>query len=257
MRVGAKTDQGKVRERNEDAYGFRNNLFVLADGMGGHSAGEIASSIAVETILNSSIMGLQGTDCAPDHVRSCESQPPNIEPSLTDTLKTKLKESILRANESILAEVALHPENKGMGTTVTVLYVTEGQAFFSHVGDSRIYHYSKGSLVQLTDDHSLVAELIKNGVISETEARSHSKRNILTQALGTEGALDFEVTEIPVVTGDKFLLCSDGLNGILEDSLMKDQLALNEDPQIIAEQLVSLANEKGGPDNITVIVVEI
>ncbi|HEX3043769.1 MAG TPA: Stp1/IreP family PP2C-type Ser/Thr phosphatase [Bacillota bacterium] len=254
MRVGAKTDQGKVRERNEDAYGFRNNLFVLADGMGGHSAGEIASSIAVETILNSSITGFQKADYAPGCV---DSDPPKIEPSLTDSIKTDLKESILKANESILAEVALHPENKGMGTTVTVLYVTEGQAFFSHVGDSRIYHFSEGSLVQLTDDHSLVAELIKNGVISETEARNHSKRNILTQALGTEGALEFEVTEIPVVTGDKFLLCSDGLNGILEDSLMKDQLALNEEPQIIAEKLVSLANEEGGPDNITVIVVEI
>ncbi|MCL6588442.1 MAG: Stp1/IreP family PP2C-type Ser/Thr phosphatase [Firmicutes bacterium] len=255
MRVGAKTDQGKVRERNEDAYGFRNNFFVLADGMGGHSAGEVASSIAVETILNSSIIGFQEGDYL--NLGASDFGPPKLSPTQEDDLKIAIKESILRANRSILEEVNLHPENKGMGTTVTVLYVTEGRAFFAHIGDSRIYQLSNGSLVQLTDDHSLVAELIKNGVISEKEARNHSQRNILTQALGTECALEFEVAVIPAKTGDKFLLCSDGLNGVLEDSIIKTQLALSDDPQNIAEQLVFLANEKGGPDNITVIVVEI
>ena len=230
MRVGAKTDIGKVREVNEDSYGYHGRLFVLADGMGGHEAGEIASAIAVETVLAA---------------------------DLGDAPTTRLHQAILDANRAILAEVEKHPEHAGMGTTINVLYLDITQAYITNVGDSRIYRLSGGRLKQLTADDSLVAQLVKNGSITEEEAKVHPRRNVLIQALGMEGNLEFEVTTVGIAPGDKFLLCSDGLTGMFDEKTITSYLDADMAPQSIAEQLVGAADEAGGRDNITVIVVEV
>lgn len=230
MRVGSKTDRGLVRELNEDALGYRDHLFAVADGMGGHEAGEIASAIAVESILASE------TDSEP---------------------KTALETAVHRANQAILDRIALQPELSGMGTTLVVLVIRENQAFTAHVGDSRIYLLTQNRLQQVTHDHSLVAELVKNGGLTEAEAKSHPQRNILTQALGAKGELEIEINSISLMTGDRLLLCTDGLTGMLQDTEIQALLAQTKEPQAIAEDLVRTANERGGSDNISVIVIEI
>lgn len=231
MRIGAKTDKGRVREQNEDSYGYKDNLFVVADGMGGHQAGEIASAIAVETILN--------LDFGVDNIDS------------------ELEKGILKANEAILEEVNHHPEMAGMGTTVVVLLIRDQTAYIAHVGDSRIYHYVDGALTQLTKDHSLVAELVENGEISENEAKNHPQRNILTQALGSRSELKIEFLALGIQPGDKFLLCSDGLFGMVDREGIGEILKIDGEAQELAEKLVERANDNGGSDNITVLVVEV
>lgn len=231
MKIGAKTDIGKVREQNEDSYGYRDHLFVLADGMGGHRAGEIASSIAVQTIL---AMDFSGN--SPDVV---------------------LKEAVYQANQAILNAVEQDPGQYGMGTTITVLYLDKNLAYYTHIGDSRIYLYSRGSFQQLTNDHSLVAELVRSGTLTEAEAKNHPQRNILTQALGTERMPDLEIMKTPVFEGDKFLLCSDGLCGLLEETQIFSEISSGDEPQAIVDRLVSMANDAGGIDNITVILIEL
>ncbi|HEY8463514.1 MAG TPA: Stp1/IreP family PP2C-type Ser/Thr phosphatase [Bacillota bacterium] len=230
MRVGSKTDKGRVREQNEDSYGYKDNLFVVADGMGGHQAGEIASAIAVETLL--------ATD-------------------FDTQIQVQLEQAILKANEAILNEVAQHPELSGMGTTIAVLIIEDQTVYLAHVGDSRIYHYNNDQLKQLTKDHSLVAELVKNGVISENEAKYHPQRNILTQALGSPDEVKIEFQSCSCKPGDKFLLCSDGLSNLVDADTLREILQQDVDPQVIADKMVDLANENGGSDNITVIVVEV
>ena len=230
MRVGAKTDKGRVREQNEDSYGFKNQLFVVADGMGGHQAGEIASAIAVTTIL------------AMD---------------FEDQVETELERAIIKANDAILHEVDQHPELSGMGTTVATMVLNNRNVYIAHVGDSRIYHFAGGQLEQLTKDHSLVAELVKNGEISESEAKHHPQRNILTQALGSRGEVKIEFQSLELKAGEKFLLCSDGLSNMVDEQTIATILQINEDPQVLAERLVAKANENGGSDNITVILVEV
>jgi serine/threonine protein phosphatase PrpC len=231
MRIGAKTDKGRVREQNEDSYGYKGNLFLVADGMGGHQAGEIASAIAVETILD-------------------------LDFGVAD-IGAELEKGILKANEAILEEVNHRPEMTGMGTTVAVLLIRDQTAFIAHVGDSRIYHYARGVLTQLTEDHSLVAELVKNGEITEDDAKTHPQRNILTQALGSRGDLNIEFLALEIQPGEKFLLCSDGLYGMVDRDGIEAILKLNEDTQELAEKLVEQANENGGSDNITVLIVEV
>jgi serine/threonine protein phosphatase PrpC len=231
MRIGSKTDKGRIREQNEDAYGFKENLFVVADGMGGHQAGEIASAIAVETILAA---------------------------NFTNEIELELGQAIQKANDSILAEVDQHPDLSGMGTTVAVLLVQAERIYLAHVGDSRIYRFdTAGRLGQLTQDHSLVAELVKSGEISENEAKHHPQRNILTQALGSKGEIKIEFQTLARNPGDKFLLCSDGLSGMVDEASLAAILKLEQEPQFLAERLVSFANDQGGLDNITVIVVEL
>lgn len=230
MRVGSKTDKGRVREQNEDAFGYKEQLFVVADGMGGHQAGEIASAIVVETILAM---------------------------TFTDRIDLELEKAILKANDAILEEVSRRPELSGMGTTVVSMVVEAPTIYIAHVGDSRIYRLHEGQLCQLTYDHSLVAELVKTGEITESEARHHPQRNILTQALGSRGELKIDFGQIEWVAGDKYLLCSDGLSGMLDEKAIQEILQLDEEPQHLAEMLVSMANDHGGSDNITVIVVEV
>ncbi len=230
MKVAGRTDRGKVREINEDAFGYRDNLFVVADGMGGHQAGEVASAIAVETILKI---------------------------DLTSEIKTTLQKALEDANQAILNRAGHNKELSGMGTTVAVLYVGMERAYVIHIGDSRVYYLSGNNLKQLTSDHSLVNELVKTGEITVEEAKSHPQRNILTRALGSNETLETEVIDIEANKGDKFLLCSDGLTNAVPEALIKERMIREDDPEIIVNQLINSANELGGADNITVILVEI
>lgn len=230
MKAAGRTDRGKVRELNEDTFGYNDCLFVVADGMGGHQAGEVASALAVETILKA---------------------------NLTGDIKAALKETLALANQTILTQAEKNTELTGMGTTVAVLYLENDLAYVTNIGDSRVYYLSDNKLNQLTSDHSLVNELVKNGEITVEEAKSHPQRNILTQALGSNDTLDPEIIKLEINKGDKFLLCSDGLTSSVSETLIKELISQKNDPEIIVDQLIDSANELGGADNITVVLVEI
>lgn len=230
MKAAGRTDRGKVREINEDTFGYHDNLFVVADGMGGHQAGEVASAIAVETILKA---------------------------DLTGDPKSVLQKTMAAANQAILKEAGHDKELSGMGTTVAVLYVNKERAYVTNIGDSRVYYLSGNNLKQLTHDHSLVYELVKSGEITVEEAKTHPQRNILTRALGSNEMLETEIIEIEVAQGDKFLLCSDGLTNSIPEALIKELMSSGEEPETIVDQMINSANKLGGSDNITVILVEI
>lgn len=230
MKAAGRTDRGKVRELNEDAFGYNDCVFVVADGMGGHKAGEVASAIAVETILKA---------------------------NLTGDIKAALKKALSLANQNILTQAEKNTELTGMGTTVAVLYLENDLAYVTNIGDSRVYYFSNNKLNQLTSDHSLVNELIKNGEITVEEAKSHPQRNILTQALGSNETLEPEIIKLKINKGDKFLLCSDGLTGSVSETLIEELMSQKVDLEIIVDQLINTANELGGTDNITVVLVEI
>ena len=172
MKVAGRTDRGKVRELNEDTFGYHDNLFVVADGMGGHQAGEVASAIAVETVLKADLSG---------------------------ALKTALQKPLTEANRAILEQAGRDKELNGMGTTVAVLYLGTERAYVTHIGDSRVYYLSDNNLKQLTHDHSLVNELVKSGEITGEEAKTHPKRNLLTRALGSNETLETEIIEVEVI----------------------------------------------------------
>ncbi|HBK68996.1 MAG TPA: Stp1/IreP family PP2C-type Ser/Thr phosphatase [Firmicutes bacterium] len=228
MRVGMATHVGKVREVNEDSIGRQGSLLVLADGMGGHNAGEVASALVVERVL------------------ALEAEGSDFKAELVSTLKD--------ANHALLEYASAHQECSGMGTTVVAVKIETERICVAHVGDSRVYHWHKGLLIQLTTDHSLVGELVRSGGITEEQAKNHPQRHILTRALGTPGDIEIEYAEYPLAEGDRLLLCSDGLTVMLSHEEIFTILSLDHSPQEIADYLVKAANEKGGTDNISVIV---
>lgn len=231
MELGMATDVGRYREINEDSLGRKGNLVVVADGMGGHSAGEVASALAVEHILRLETEG----------------------EAFIDSLRRALNE----ANQALLDYAAANPDCSGMGTTIALVKVEGDKAIIAHVGDSRVYLWQQGELHRMTRDHSVVEELIRNGGITEEEAKTHPQRNLLTRALGTPGEVEIEISEIAVNKGDRILLCTDGLTSMLDHEEIKEVISRDNHPQIIAETLVHLANERGGLDNISVVVVAI
>lgn len=235
LRVGAATDTGRVRDHNEDSALAEGGIFVVADGMGGHAAGEVASGIVVETMR--------------ELVRR------------DDLTSDDVTRQLLLANQRILDAVASHPEQKGMGTTASGLaLVTAGGAdhwAVFNVGDSRVYRHIDGSLTQVTVDHSEVQELVDAGVITSEEARVHPSRNVVTRSLGTDYAYHSDVWVLPPYAGERFVLCSDGLTNEISDELLFEILQHNPDPQAAAEELVRAAVEAGGRDNVTVVVVNL
>lgn len=225
------THTGLVRSNNEDAL-FPDTsgstegtaLLMVADGMGGHIAGEVASRIAVETARD--IVGNPGR-------------------------------RVLGANNAILLEVASHPDLAGMGTTMTLVEMGEdGVGQFAHVGDSRAYLLRDGILRQLTEDHTVAAEYVAAGRLSPEEAMTHPQRNMITRALGLTQNLLVDEFEEPLIPGDRYLLCSDGVNSMLTDEEIADQLAADT-PEEAAWALVEAANAAGGHDNITVLVIDV
>lgn len=239
------SDTGRVRENNEDACGVvmpedevvlkgKGALFIVADGMGGHRGGEIASGIAVKTIS--------------ERYYSCEDPDPGA----------ALVTAFADANGAIFGEASADATLLGMGTTCTALSIRDGEAFVGHVGDSRAYLLRDGEIVQITNDHSLVGEMVRSGIISDEDARTHPKRNVITRSLGVQDSVQADSLDTPLAlqAGDTFVLCSDGLTSYAEPEDLKKALEV-EDPEGACRSLVALANQRGGRDNITVVVVTV
>lgn len=237
------TDVGRRREHNEDTLLVDTGIgvFAVADGMGGHAAGEVASNMAIETL--SETLKSEGWPEGEQDTRK-----------VTDSLRS----SIEQANEQICQSVQSREEWRGMGTTIVVLALTGGQAVIGHVGDSRAYLLRDGALERLTSDHSWVNEQVKLGLLTDEDAQRHPMRNIVTRALGNRSNAEVDFNICPVQEGDTFLLCSDGLNTMLEDREIRDLLTEKaEDPESACGALVDAANSRGGEDNTTVIVLQI
>lgn len=243
------TDVGRKRKHNEDAYliDSERGLFVVADGMGGHAAGEVASRLTVESIQEF----IAGTE--DDHDNTW----PFGYNNRYSVDGNRLSTAIERANEKVMRAVVNRPELKGMGTTVVAALFDEKRATLVHVGDSRAYLCRESELRRLTDDHSWVQEQVNAGILSEEEARSHPLKNVVTRALGGGAHVAVDLIEIPIGDGDRFLLCSDGLTGMVSDEEITSAVASSRSLEQVVRGLVELANERGGLDNITAIMVEV
>ena len=229
---GGATDQGRIRANNQDAMYADSGLFVVADGMGGHQGGEVAANLAVRTLTNA-------------------------ERSDREQLREAVAEANRVVHQTALEEAELH----GMGTTLTTLAVSQAanthQFVILNVGDSRIYRHRDGQLEQLTEDHSYVAELVRRGELDDEAAQAHPYRNMLTRAIGVHAEVEIDEWLLEPVSGDRFMLCSDGLTNELADVEIAEQLGFDKDPSTTAKALVGLANKRGGRDNSTVLIVDV
>jgi serine/threonine protein phosphatase PrpC len=245
----ALTDTGKVREHNEDMIGSEADigLFVLADGMGGYNAGEVASGIAVKTILNLVRESLERQDLNAVDRESGLSRPSII-----------LRDAIHRANKILYQTARTQPNCEGMGTTVVAMLFFDNRASVAHVGDSRLYRLRSDKFEQVTMDHSLLQELVDRGFYSAEEAQRAANKNYVTRALGVESNVDVEVQEVAVHKGDYYALCSDGLSDMVEDEDMHLTLTtFGANLDTVAKQLIQLANDNGGRDNISVVMANV
>lgn len=257
--ASALTDQGQERERNEDAVfqfteltedGASIGLYMVCDGMGGHEAGHLASQLAVQTIV--AAFG----DLIVDE--ESKAYPALAVPVTPRLFAGWLRQAIKEANEKIRQVTAQSPMHK-MGTTVTAVLLYNEQATIGHVGDSRAYLWRRGNLKQVTTDHTLVSEMVREGLITPAEARVHPRRNILTAAVGSAEALErIDIYEQTVQPGDRLLLCSDGLwQAYPEGAELAAQVAQFKEPGSLCWHLVAKANQRDGSDNISVVVVDI
>jgi len=244
---GGATHVGMVRTNNEDCFRIVSplNLFVLADGMGGEAHGEVASALAVETVVKHCIEG--GENPPPPMLGEAK-------PGLTPKSR-RLLSAIHLANQKVFQSAEEHPERQGMGATLTTAWIDGPQLSVGHVGDSRVYLLRTGQLQQLTSDHSLVAEQVRRGLLTATEAEQSNLQSVLLRALGTQAQVEVDVEEVGLFPGDVLLLCSDGLTRMVTEPEIAGTLQAEPIPQRAAEKLVQLANESGGIDNVTVIVV--
>jgi len=240
---------GRVRSNNEDAFRVVAplNLFVLSDGMGGEAHGEVASELAVETVSS--------------HCLGAESDPSE---TFFGTRRADLSEktnrlasAVVLANRKIFESARQNPLRHGMGATVTALWLNGQRMSVAHVGDSRAYLLRTGALEQLTRDHSLVAEQVRRGILTPQQADRSEMQSVLIRALGTQEDVEVDADEFGLMNGDIVLLCSDGLTRMVTDPEIASTLLTQADAQSAAERLVSLANENGGEDNITVVVVNL
>lgn len=249
---GGVSDVGRVRTNNEDSFRIVEplNLFILSDGMGGEAHGEIASAMAVETIE-----------------KYC-SQPETVKDDTGVTLheatpetwseQTKLlQNAVYQANYKIYQSAQKHPEQRGMGATITTGWINGTKLSLAHVGDSRAYLLRTGSLQQLTNDHSLVAEQVRRGILTPQQAEESDMQSVLLRALGANPEVDIEVDEVELLPGDVLLFCSDGLTRMVTEPEIAGSLQAETDPASAAQKLVDLANERGGLDNVTVIVARL
>jgi len=238
------TDVGMVRDHNEDfiAWDPQMGLVLLADGMGGHNAGEVASELAVNCIREALLDVLT----------------PNMLASNIINFADALREAVVYANDEIIRMANSRLECAGMGTTIVVQLFHGNRVIMASVGDSRIYRLRGKQLTRLTTDHSLVQEMLDNGYISEEEAQLSASRNLITRALGIADTVEVDVIEETFENGDVYLLCSDGLTDLVTDDEILQLLLLYEhDRDLASRELVALANEKGGKDNISIILVEL
>jgi protein phosphatase len=245
---GGVTDLGRVRTNNEDCFRIVEplNLFVLSDGMGGEAHGEVASALAVETIVKY-CADPQGDAALPSV---------NFEPNWSEKTK-RLTAAVHLANKSIYESAEAHPEQHGMGATLTAAWLDGSRLSVAHVGDSRLYLLRAGSLQQLTSDHSLVAEQVRRGILTAAEAEESEMQSVLLRALGAVPEIEVDTDEHAVFARDILMLCCDGLTRMVTEPEIAGTLQAETDPTKAAEKLIALANERGGVDNITVIVVRI
>jgi serine/threonine protein phosphatase PrpC len=227
MQVGTETHPGRVRKTNEDALHAGRSLLAVADGLGGYAAGEIASSLAIETLA-----GWR---------------------SWSDP-QTALQNAFHKANQTVLHRAMTDEKCAGMGTTLTAAYIKNGKLYAAHVGDSRLYLCRNGNLESLTEDHSIVNELVKGGDLTKAEAQFHPQRNILTRALGMGPDVLVDYHQISLQPDDRLLLCTDGLYNMVTESRILTMLISKATARQIAANLTAAANVEGGHDNITVIV---
>jgi PPM family protein phosphatase len=246
---GGVTDVGRVRTNNEDCFRIVSplHLFVLADGMGGEAHGEIASALAVETVVQ---------HCAEGRDNPAATLFGKQEANWSDKTK-RLSSAVHLANKKIFESAQEHPEQKGMGATLTAAWIDGAKLSIAHVGDSRAYLLRSGSLQQLTSDHSLVAEQVRHGVLTPAEAETSGMQSVLLRALGAHPDVEIDAEEHVLFARDILLLCSDGLTRMVIEPEIAATLQAEPDATKAAEQLVELANDAGGADNITVVVVRI
>jgi len=239
LAIGAATDTGNLRGQNEDAHIAEQNLFAVADGMGGHNAGEVASAMAIEHLRSIVLSGVSSADAFAQVVRDL--------------------------NSAIYASATSTTDQRGMGTTLTAAALLTSnsdtdqpsQIVIANVGDSRTYLLRSGELRQLSVDHSYVQELVTEGLLTVDEARTHPRRNIVTRALGIDQQVSVDTWTIPMFDGDRFMLCSDGLVDEVPLEEITEMMREHSTPQHVAERLVTAAKRHGGRDNITVIVVDV
>ncbi len=227
VRVGAATDIGQVREGNEDSFLLLDPLFAVADGMGGHRGGEVASDLALTTIRD-----------------------------LFSAREGSLTEQVELANRAVFERSQADRAVSGMGTTLTAALVQDAQVRLAHVGDSRAYLFRDGELHLLTEDHTLVHRMVQEGEITEAEAENHPHRNIVTRALGVDGTVQVDEAIVEARPGDRLLLCTDGLTGMVGGDEIRTVLRTTADPQEAVELLVAAANRAGGIDNITAVLLD-
>jgi len=243
VKLGARTDLGMARENNEDKFEFfepeepellavKGSLYAVADGMGGHASGQVASDIALRTIVKT------------------------FYADTSDDVLASLKTSLQTANSFIYDTAQMVADRAGMGTTCTAAVLRDDDLFIAHVGDSRLYLVRGGTLYQVTDDHSWVAEQVRLGALTEQEALKSPFKNVITRSLGASPEVQVDTYQEKIEVGDVLILCSDGLSGGVSSKDILD-IALNSSPSMAAMKLVDRANEVGGGDNITVMVVAI
>jgi protein phosphatase len=235
LQAAARTDVGLRRSVNEDCFALAADLglYLVADGMGGHTAGQLASRLATAGTVEA-LRKLAGTDA-----------------SLTE----KLRYCVAAANRGVFDTAQAKPELSGMGTTLVAVLAGSDRVALAHVGDSRAYLIRAGRIRQLTDDHSLVAELVRRNEISPGAARGHPHRHVLTRALGVRRAVEADLAELTPAEGDVIVLCSDGLTGLVEDAEIAAEVESGANLEATCGRLVDMANERGGEDNITVACV--
>jgi PPM family protein phosphatase len=249
---GGVSDVGRVRTNNEDSFRIvePQNLFILSDGMGGEAHGEVASSMAVETVAKY---------CA-------ATEEPGEDSGVTlhgtalenwSTQTKRLQNAVYQANFAIYQSAQEHPEQRGMGATLTAGWVNGGKLSLAHVGDSRAYLLRAGGLQQLTSDHSLVAEQVRRGILTPQQAEESDMQSVLLRALGAHPEVDVDVEEVELIARDVLLFCSDGLTRMVTEPEIAGSLQAETDPASAAQKLVDLANERGGLDNVTVLVARV
>lgn len=248
IKAASKTDVGKRRSLNEDKIGMyeKENVYLVCDGMGGQVAGSLASDIAVETIIN--------------YVKLTKNNNfSSLQPKLKESFPSKacdLIEAIRLSNRRIFNLALKYPNLRGMGTTVASVFLDNGYIYIAHVGDSRVYRLRKGKIDCLTQDHSWVNELLQDKEITKEEAKDFRQKNVITRALGTKSTVKVDLRIESVFNNDLFVLCSDGLSGVVEDKeICETVLKARGNVNLACENLVDLANKKGGPDNISVVIV--
>ncbi len=249
LEIATCTDPGMVRSHNEDSVAAdpANGLVVLADGMGGYNAGEVASGMATTVIVTEMRQLLTGV------------KPHDVDKGSSEEIAARLvREQVLKANTSIFQAAQSQPQYAGMGTTLVVCLFYDNRVLVAHLGDSRLYMLRDGSFRQVTRDHSLLQEQIDSGIITAEQAKKAAHKNLVTKALGIDPVVEPEIHEYDTRPGDVYLLCSDGLCDMVEDEDIGMTLqALGGNLKLAAQQLVQMANDNGGRDNVSVILVRV